>query len=338
MIDYMVKYVIGVLVGIFAIFLIIVLGSAIFEATYKFPKQIKYGVTFSPRYVSYLKLDWKKTYVRMLSELGVRNLRIPGYWDVLEKDQGKYDFSEVDFMLDEASRSSAKVILVLGEKQPRWPECHIPGWAKSLSVKERQQQVLKFIQKVTERYKSHPALGAWQVENEPFLPFFGEGCNPADANFLKTEVNLVKSLSNEPIIVTDSGELGFWNVPMQLSNVFGTTLYRDVYNPVMGYFTYPMLPYLYNLHSQIIKNIFAPDNQKTIVIELQAEPWFGSGESLQDLTNQVKKFPVNKMKSYVNFAQKTGFDEIYLWGVEWWYLMAENGHPEYLDYAKTLFK
>lgn len=325
----MVKFVIGILAGIFAILVIIILGSTAFEATYKFPQQIKYGVTFSPRYASFLKLDWKKTYVRMLDELGVRNIRVPGYWDTVEKDKGKYNFSEVDFMLDEASKSGAKVILVLGEKQPRWPECHIPGWAKSLSIKERQQQVLQFVQKVTEQYKNHPALGAWQVENEPFLQFFGEGCDPGDTNFLKAEVSLVKSLSNKPVIVTDSGELGFWNVPMQLSNVFGTTLYRDVYNPVMGYFTYPVLPYLYNLHSQIIKKIFAPDNQKTIVIELQAEPWFGGRES--------SFFPVNKMKSYVNFAQKTGFDEIYLWGVEWWYLMATNGHPEYLDYAKTLF-
>lgn len=332
----MVKFVFGTLVGIFAVLLIIVLGSAVFESIYPFPSQIKYGVTFSPRYASFLKLDWKKIYIRMLDD-GVRNLRVPGYWDVIEKDQGKYDFSEVDFLLDEAGRRGAKVILSLGEKQPRWPECQIPGWAKNLKLEDRRQRILEFIQKVVDRYKDYPALWVWQVENEPFLPFFGENCDPGDEKFLKSEVNLVRSLSNKPIIVSDSGELGTWVVPMQTSDVFGTTLYRDVYNPVMGYFSYPILPYLYNMKSQIIRRIFAPNNRKTIIIELQAEPWLSGGDSSQNLNNQLKQFSLDKMKSYLAYAKKTGFDEMYLWGVEWWYFMAANGHPEYLDYAKSLF-
>lgn len=330
------KFMIG-LVGIFAILLIIVLGSAVFEATYAFPSQIKYGVTFSPRYASFLKLDWEKIYIRMLDGLGVRNLRVPGYWDVVEKDQGKYDFSEVDFMLDEARQRGAKVILVLGEKQPRWPECQIPVWAKNLKLDDRRQKSLEFIRKVTERYKNNPAIWAWQVENEPFLPFFGENCDPGDEKFLRAEIDLVKSLSNKTIIVSDSGELGTWFVPMQTSDVFGTTLYRTVYNPVMGYFSYPILPYLYNIKSQIVK-IFAPHNQKTIIVELQAEPWLAGGDSAQNLNDQLKQFSLERMKSYLDYARKTGFDEMYLWGVEWWYFMAAHGYPEYLDYAETLFK
>ncbi len=331
------KFVIGALVGIFAILLIVILGSAVFESTYHYPSQIKYGVTFSPSYASFLKLDWKRVYVRMLDELGVRKLRVPGYWNVVEKDQGRYDFSEVDFMLNEAGRRGAAVILSLGEKQPRWPECQIPLWAKRLKLEDRRQRILEFIRKVTERYKDSPALWAWQVENEPFLPLFGENCDPGDEKFLKAEINLVKSLSNKTIIVSDSGELGTWLVPMQVSDVFGTTLYRDVYNPFMGYFSYPISPYLYNIKSQIVR-IFAPRNQKTIVIELQAEPWLSDGDSAQNLNEQLRQFPLDKMKSYLSYAKKTGFDEMYLWGVEWWYLMEARGYPEYLDYAKTLFR
>ncbi|MBU1000040.1 endo-1,4-beta-xylanase [Patescibacteria group bacterium] len=325
------------IVLIFSFIILIFLGEFVFNSTYQFPSKIEYGVTFSPGYASSLKLDWKKTYVRILDELEVRNLRVPGYWDVVEKDQGKYDFSEVDFMLDEAGRSGAKVILVLGEKQPRWPECQIPTWAKSLKLQDRQQRLLEFIQRTVEKYKDHPAVWAWQVENEPFLPFFGENCDPGDEKFLKTEINLVKSLSNKTIIVSDAGEPGAWIVPMQTSDVFGTTLYRTVYNPVIGYFSFPFLPYLYNIKSQIVR-IFAPNNQKTIIVELQAEPWLSGGDLTRNLNKQLKQFPSDKMKSYLDYARKTGFDEIYLWGVEWWYFMAYSGYPEYLQYAETLFR
>ena len=324
------------IVGFLALLLIVLLGSVIFEKTYAFPSQVQFGITFSPKYARYLNLDWQKTYVELLDDLKVKNLRIPGYWDILEPEKGKYDFAETDFMLAEAGKRNARVILVLGVKQPRWPECHIPAWAKSLSTEERKKKILQFIQKTAERYDSHRAVWAWQVENEPFLPFFGEGCDPTDGNFLKAETNLVRSINGKKIIISDSGELGSWIVPMQLSDIFGTTLYREVSNPVMGYFTYPALPYFYNLKSQIAK-IFAPRNQKVVVIELQAEPWFADGDPLTNISQQAKRFPVQKMESYINYAKKTGFDEMYLWGVEWWYLMARQGYPEYLDFAQTLF-
>lgn len=324
--------------SILALLMILLLGNVIFEKIYPLPSQVIYGVTFSPKYARYLNLDWQKTYIQILDELEVRYLRIPGYWEILEPKSGKYNFSETDFMLYEADKRNARVILVLGMKQPRWPECQVPIWAKDLSVSERRQKILSFIQKVVDRYKDNQAIWAWQVENEPFLPFFGEGCDRADVNFLRTEVNLVRSLSDKKIIVTDSGELGTWLVPMQLSDIFGSTLYRDVYNPLLGYLSYPVLPYFYNIHSQLVRKLFAPLNKETMIIELQAEPWLSNGDLSRNYSEQARLFPLLKMQSYINYAKKTGFAKMYLWGVEWWYFMAENGYPQYLDYAKTLFK
>lgn len=328
----------GLLVGVLALLLVIFLGSVIFDKAYPFPAQVKYGVSFSPRHAEYLKLDWQETYVQILDNLKVKSLRIPSYWDVLESKIGEYNFSETDYMLSEAEKRGARVILVLGMRQPRWPECHIPSWAKNLGVRERQQKVLEFIRQVVERYKANSAIWAWQVENEPFLAVFGEGCDRPDAGFLQSEIDLVRSLSSKVIIGSDSGELGSWIVPMQVSDIFGTTLYREVYNPVMGYFTYPILPYLYNIKSQIVRGVFAPKNQKTIIVELQAEPWLSNGDSNQNIAQQLKRFPLDKMKAEIDYAKKTGFDEMYLWGVEWWYFMSQNGHLEYLEYAKSLFK
>lgn len=300
-------------------------------------QQIKYGVTFSPKYASYLNLDWQKTYLQILDELQVKNLRIPTYWDVLEPNSGKYEFSETDFMLEEAAKRGAKVILVLGARQPRWPECHIPTWVKSLTITQRQQKTLEFVAKVVGRYQDHPEIISWQVENEPFLASFGEGCDKADEKFLKTEIDLVRAQSRKKIIISDSGELGTWIVPMQTSDIFGTTLYRRVYDKFLGYITFPLPPYYYNLKSSMIRRIFAAGNQKTIIVEFQAEPWL-AGRNFVSTKEQSQLFTADQFKSNINYVGKTGFDEVYLWGVEWWYFMAKNGHPEYLNFAKTLFK
>lgn len=319
------------------IFLVIAfLINFIFEKTYSYPSKINYGITFSPRYANYLKLDYKKTYIQILDDLKVKNLRIPTYWDILEAKENQYDFTETDFMLNEANKRGARVILVVGARQPRWPECHIPDWARKLSLANRQQKILGFVQETVERYKNHSEIWAWQVENEPLLPFFGEGCDKGNEYFLKTEINLVKNLSNKTIIVSDAGELGSWIVPMQVSDVFGTTLYRKVYDKSLGYITYPIAPYLYNIKSNLVRNIFARNNQKTIIVEFQAEPWFADGSFIPP-EQQAKILTKEDLKNYINFSKKTGFDEIYFWGVEWWYYMAGRGHPEYLDYAKTLF-
>ncbi len=322
-----------------AILIIVILafvGESVFDKVYNFPKII-YGVTFSPSYAKFLKLDWEKTYLSVLNDLKVKNLRLPTEWDNVEKKQGMLDFSESDFMLDEASKSGVEVILTVGNKQPRWPECHTPPWARTLSLKDRQEQILQFIKTTVERYRSRPEITSWQVENEPLLPFFGQDCDYPDSTFLKKEVELVRSLSNKTIIISDSGELGNWILPMQLSDVFGTTLYRDVYNPILGYTRYPILPYFYNLKSQIVRRLFARSNQKTIIIELQAEPWLGTPELKGKPQAQVQFFPLSKLQSYINYAQKVGIDTQYLWGLEWWYFMKDHGYPDYLEYAKTLF-
>ncbi len=333
------KIIIYIVVLVFLFITTILIGEILFKNLYPFPKQIKYGVTFSTKYAANLELDWKDTYVKILDDLKVRNLRIPAYWDVLEGKMGNLDFSQIDFMLFEAKKRDAKVILVLGIKQPRWPECHPPSWANNLSIANRQQKILLFISKVLERYKNNSEIVAFQVENEPFLESFGMGCDKPDENFLRQEVDLTRNLTNKTIILTDSGELGPWIKTMSLSDIFGTTLYRDVYNSYIGYTTFPLLPYFYNLKSYTVRNLFAKDNEKTIIIELQGEPWSPDNNLLQMLLDkQIRLFPLKRFKQNVNFGKSTGFDEIYLWGVEWWYWMEMEGYPEYLDYAKTLFR
>lgn len=331
-----------ILLGLLLFLVIILAGEWFFEKTYSF-SNIVYGVTFSPKAAAQLKLDWQQIYLKVLDDLKVKNIRLSSYWDTLEQKEGEVNFSQVDFLLGEAAKRGVKVILVLGVRQPRWPECHTPGWAKSLNIHNRQKKILQFIEGVVNRYKNDAVIKspiiAWQVENEPLLGVFGKGCDPPDEQFLASEVELVKKLDQRPIMVTDSGELGFWITSMKLSDVFGTTLYRQVYNPVLGYTNYPLMPYFYNLKSTMVRRFFAPSNSKTIIAELQAEPWSDTNNLLaMPISKQIEIFSLDKFKEYVNYAKKTGFGEHYLWGVEWWYWMAQNGHPQYLEYAKTLFR
>lgn len=326
------------ILAVFIFLLLIILGQLIFNKLYNFPQHLSYGVTFSPRHTTYLGLNWKETFIKILDELGVKQLRIPVYWDEIEKQEGIFKFDDIDFMLEEADQRGAKTILVVGLKQPRWPECYMPLWIKEKSKADKRMKILKFIEETVKKYRENDAVWAIQVENEPLLPFFGEGCDDPDANFLKTEVDLVRKLTSKKVIISDSGEFGLFIIPMQLSDVFGTTLYRKTYDPLLKYKTYPLLPYLYNVKSSLVRKLFAPQNDKTIIIELQAEPWLSADLSNTTADQQADFFTVNELKETLNYAQKTGFDTAYLWGVEWWYFMEEHGHPRYLEFAKSLFR
>lgn len=330
------------LAALLLILLIIFLTTAhiYLLSTQKQAENIKYGVHFSPNFAKYLGLDWKKTYISILDDLKVRNLRLPTFWKVIENNEGVYDFSEPDFLISEASkREGTRVLLVVGVRQPRWPECHAPKWVLERSVKERQDKALEFIKRTVNRYKDNDVIWAWQVENEPLLGTFGDSCDKVDLEFLKKEVELVKKLDpKRPIVLTDSGELRLGIEAAQLADVAGTTIYRKVHDNRFGPLVYPYSPYLYSLKSKIIKNLYKTKAQKTIVTELQTEPWVPKGMIETPIDLQTDSFSEQDFKNNVEFASKTGFDEIYLWGVEWWYFAKQKGYPEYLNYAKNLFK
>jgi hypothetical protein len=48
---------------------------------------------------------------------------------------------------------------------------------------------------------------------------------------------------------------------------------------------------------------------------------------------------LDKLKDMIEFSSQTGFQEFYLWGVEWWYWEKEmKDNPGLWEYSKTLFK
>ena len=293
---------------------------------------ITFGVSFSPRYAKDLGVDPKQVYLSILNDLKVKHIRIPAYWDGIEIEKDKFYFDNLDWYINEASKNKAKLILAIGYKLPRWPECRAPEWLDPTDLRERQLIMLKA---VLDHYNQNQTISAFQLENEPLFDF--GICPPIDRNFFKKEVEFVKSRTKKPIIITDSGELRPWRTPMMYSDIFGTTLYRVVDNPWIGPFQYPLRPWFYRVKSDLIRTIFAYSNQKTIISELQAEPWTREPLTEIPIDEQASRFTLSQFKKSVLFAKLTNFNEAYLWGAEWWYYLKSHGHPEYLEYAKTLF-
>lgn len=300
---------------------------------------VTYGITYSPGYASALGLNPKETYQRMFKDLSIKKIRLSAYWNEIEPNPEEFDFTDLDFYINEAKKNNADVLLAIGYKLPRWPECRVPDWLKGAPIKKRQDEQLKMSSMVIDYYtKINPKsnIKAFQIENEPLLPF--GTCDPVDEKFFKEEVAYVRSKTNMSIIITDSGELSSWIIPMQLSDYFGTTMYRVVTNPIIGAIPYPIQPWYYRIKSNLVRKFFAPNNKGTINVELQTEPWAEIFIADIPIDKQIKLLSLQDFKNNVNFAKKTGFSEIYLWGVEWWYWIADRGYPEYLQYAKSLLR
>ena len=299
-------------------------------------QNINWGISFSQKQSDLLGVPWKDNYLAILDDLKVSHLKVTAYWDLIEKNPGNYFFDDLDFQVKEAQKRNVKLTLAIGRKVPRWPECHVPEWAKRTEESKQQESVLKLIENIVLKYKDYDNIWAWQVENEPFFPF--GNCPETDDNFLKKEIDLVKKLNPErPVIISDSGSNRFWIKTANLGDMVSFSLYRKVwFNNFNAYVEYPFPPVFYWRKYQIIKAIF---DKRVICGELQAEPWGKSLISDLPREEQEKTMNLEQFKSNIGFAKKTGFDEFYLWGAEWWYwLKTKQNDSGIWDAARELFK
>lgn len=316
------------------VYLLFVFVGTIIDAV-RPPPPLLLGATYSDQYARFLGLDPRATFTALLDEMGVRRFRIPAYWEDIEPDPDEYHFEMLDWLLDEAAQRDALVLLAVGFKLPRWPECHAPAWVHELSADERKARTLAFIRTVVNRYRMHPAVAFWQVENEPLLESFGV-CPEPDREFLKQEVSLVRALDDgHPIVVTESGEFSTWLRTVQISDILGISMYRVSWNEVLGYIYYPMSPSFYRRRAQAVH----PLTNKVIVTELQAEPWVPAGILNAPLAEQYRSMNARRLEDNIRFVRRAGFDSVYLWGVEWWYwLKVKQGDPSIWDSGRALFR
>jgi len=302
------------------------------------PEEIHYGMSFNTLYAQELGLDWQEVYDAILDDLNVRHLRLAAHWPMVESIDDVYNFKELDYQVMRAEEVGAEVILAVGRRLPRWPECHIPKWAEELSEEDRQQQVLDYVSVVVNRYKNNPVITYWQIENEPYLEVFAkEHCGEFDEAFFEREVAHFRSLDDtRPFLITDSGNLGTWAGPYKHGDAFGTSVYVHFWNPELGQFKSVIPPWFYRVKESVMELRYG--KKETMLIELSAEPWLLEPIVDVDIETQYSRMDLEKVEDIIKYAKQTRYEKQYLWGAEWWYWLDKKGHSEIWNYGKTLFK
>lgn len=301
------------------------------------PDKITYGMSFNTMYARELGLDWKVTYDAILGELNVRHLRLAAHWPMIEPLRDVYNFEELDYQVAQAEAVGATVVLAVGRRLPRWPECHVPEWARGEEWETQKQEIRSYITAVVERYKNNPAITYWQVENEPYLTVFAyEHCGDFDEAFLTEEVALVKSLDpSRPVLVTDSGNLGTWAGAYRHGDAFGTSVYVHFWNPELGQFRTLLPPWFYRVKENVMKLRYG--DKPTFLIELSAEPWLVAPVTEVSLDVQFTRMDVEKFEDILAYATATRFGTQYLWGAEWWYWLHLQNESAMWERGKEVF-
>jgi len=298
--------------------------------------EVDFGVTFSQISAEEMKLDWKKTYAAILNELNIKKFRLIAYWSIIEPNKDEYSFSDLDWQIREIKRKGGEVILAVGSKLPGLLECYIPEWAKDLNNEEKQERTLLFLNKVAEHYKSEAVIKTWQIEDNPFERT-SEECIKFDKEFLNKEISSVREsdFSNRPIMLTTDGELSIWLRPALLVDNLGISIYRNNWTSFWGQINYPIKPIFYKKRADFNKFLTKLDN--IIVTELQAEPKGSRSIINMSSIEWDKSMSLDKFIETIDYVNKTGFDEVYLKGVEWWYYMKKQGDDSFWREAQKFW-
>lgn len=279
------------------------------------------GASFIPDYAASLGVDPQQTMDAMLNELQIKQLRLVSYWSNGEAEQGKYDFSQLDWQFAKAEAAGAKVSLSVGLRQPRWPECHSPSWVDTSKPAEQwQPQLEAYMTAVINRYKDSPALHSYQVENEYFLKGFGE-CQNFDRDRLVSEYNLVKKLDPaHPAIVNRSNNGIGIPIYAPKADLYGVSIYKRVWDSGLTkrYLEYPQPAWYYSFMAGVQKIVLDRD---MIVHEMQAEAWAPNGKQLTEtsLEEQNKSLDAERLTGRFEYGRATGLRSVDMWGAEYWY-------------------
>jgi hypothetical protein len=303
-------------------------------------KPLAMGATFIPDYAKSLGVEPKETLNAMLTDLDIKQLRLVGYWDKMEPQEGKYDFSELDWQFAMANQHNAKVSLAIGLRQPRWPECHMPTWAKDEPMDVWSVQVKAFMGAVIARYKDNPALQSYQLENEYFLSVFGD-CPDFSRSRLVDEYNYVKDHDDtHPVIVSRSNNAIGLPLGQPQPDVFAVSVYKRVWDVTLTkrYVEYPFPAWFYGFLGGAGKLMTGKD---LYIHELQAEPWPPNQLDIikTPLSEQSKSLDANRLANRFGYAKGTGLRSIDLWGAEYWYYRKQVLHdPSVWNVAKQQYQ
>jgi Beta-galactosidase len=296
------------------------------------------GTTFSPLQCYYMDLDFRAAF-RQIATLGLDRIRLGAYWNVIEQRPGEFDFSELDWLLEQCAQNRIEVALAVGMKVPRWPEFHFPQWVidraetgagePALDVRSPDvaELALRFLDRVVEHCRSAPALKYWQIENEPFTRLEIAGGRWLSPAFVQREIALVRSakLPHQKILLTNAIHLPTpklaedepaFQDSLRLADAVGMNVYTKVPTGAPGQYLEPTPQFWQTL--QDWQTTLTQNDREAWIAEAQAEPWEPQQLVAMQKLNYPSASPL-RMRQLVQQLRAMGYGTIMLWGSEYWY-------------------
>lgn len=293
---------------------------------------MKFGFTFSLKYCNDLKLDWRKTLMKILKSYPWDSIRIAFYWDKIMPNESDWIISEHQEMLEILSSYDINIVPSIGYRSPRWPERHFPSWVQNLYQEEFEQKLLNYLEKLILELKQNRQIEAWQIENEPFENTWGQ--NGFDVRYIyQKEINLLKSLDKRPVIVSygyKPWQKTFYN-PDFPEDIIGLDFYSKLGIIIKNI---PIYMDLYQYPFQTLRfkkdvNFVLSKNKKAWVMELQAEPWDYKFIDIKNKKDIERTISPNRFMKNIQTIKKAGISKAFVWGVEWWELLDSEYREEF---------
>jgi hypothetical protein len=128
------------------------------------------------------------------------------YWNSIEPEQGKWDFSRYDPMVDSSAAAGIKIMGILAYDN-RW--IHADGKNHDYVPPERLPDYLEYVRKTVERYKGK--VGAWCIWNEPNTSFWA-GPKKEYYQLASLAASAVREIDSEVILLGGSFNRGIFGL------------------------------------------------------------------------------------------------------------------------------
>jgi hypothetical protein len=214
--------------------------------------------------------------------------------------------------------------------------------------------VVDFVTQTVERYKDHPTLVAWQVENEPFN-LSGPQRWWIGPDTVREEIAAVRAIDDRKVVVNAFAHFDLLQdwfdrphrnlldltglTPEQAAldvlgaaDILGLDVYTRIGIEVLGHEVVHGAGGDWADSARRWLDAAVGAGKEAWIIESQAEPWEPSRDTYAD----PKTFEPEMMLAMYEKLAAAGFRNILLWGAEYWLWRVDSADSRWLDTAKQV--
>lgn len=328
---------------------------------------VELGLSFRPRQAEALGLDVAETLDALLA-YPFPVIRLAAYWDRMERADGGFDTTELDWQLDAAERAGKEAIVCLGPvKAFGYPEYFVPPARLSEPLPEGRlvdenthpellAAVTDQLTRVVRRYQDRRCVRAWQVEHEAADPLGMEHSWRLSTSFIRREVDSVRAADpSRPVLMngflpTSTAVLAqqWWRtrdqgdslvVAQDLADIVGLDVYPR--HALVGFGRWSV--YLEGARGLLpswrrrrLLDRARSAGREVVVTEGQAEPWETVTVPPSPDGRVPFSCPPERIIENYNECQRwlgrgRTFGTYLFWGAEYWVQRQRQGDPRYLE-------